>query len=230
MKEYYSPLRYPGGKTKVIPSIKKIIEENNLSGLDYAEPYAGGASIALSLAIDNYCSKVYINDKDLSIYSFWFSILKAGVIGGKEQKGNYKIDERFNKDNLIERISKIAEKKNKIVVYNMDGIEFIKKISKNLKPNSFIYLDPPYYKKGKELYLNHFQHSDHERVKDYIVKLSNFNWIISYDNTPEIRQIYSSYRKKYYNLNYSLINGSKGEEVLIIKKGLYIPKNTFEKM
>ena len=74
MKEYYSPLRYPGGKTKVIPSIKKIIEENNLSGLDYAEPYAGGASIALSLAIDNYCSKVYINDKDLSIYSFWFSI------------------------------------------------------------------------------------------------------------------------------------------------------------
>jgi putative adenine-specific DNA methyltransferase len=34
-------------------------------------------------------------------------ILKAGVIGGKNQNGTYKIDARFNKNSIIERIKKL---------------------------------------------------------------------------------------------------------------------------
>ena len=72
---FYSPLRYPGGKRRLVNYFKKIIIKNDLFGGVYAEPYAGGASIALSLLIDGYVSKIIINDIDRSIYAFWYSIL-----------------------------------------------------------------------------------------------------------------------------------------------------------
>ena len=72
---FYSPLRYPGGKGKLTDFFHAIIEENNLSDGYYVEPYAGGASVALSLLFNEYVSKIIINDFDRSIYAFWFSVL-----------------------------------------------------------------------------------------------------------------------------------------------------------
>ena len=71
----YSPLRYPGGKSRLIDFMKSIIEQNNLKGGTYIEPFSGGAAIALALAIDGYMKRVVINDYDRSIYAFWHSIL-----------------------------------------------------------------------------------------------------------------------------------------------------------
>jgi len=72
---HYSPLRYPGGKGRLAGYFKKIYEANSLLGGVYVEPYAGGASVALSLLIDGYASKVIINDIDSSIYAFWYSVI-----------------------------------------------------------------------------------------------------------------------------------------------------------
>jgi len=71
----YSPLRYPGGKNKIAPYIKQLIKRNCLLDCVYVEPYAGGASVGLSLLLDEYASKIIINDIDLSLYAFWYSIL-----------------------------------------------------------------------------------------------------------------------------------------------------------
>jgi len=70
-----SPLRYPGGKARLAPFIQCLIEFNNLKDGLYIEPFAGGAGVALSLLINEHVSKVIINDIDLSIYAFWFSVL-----------------------------------------------------------------------------------------------------------------------------------------------------------
>ncbi|WP_447882716.1 DNA adenine methylase [Serratia fonticola] len=67
----YSPLRYPGGKAKLAPHIKSLIQINCLEGCEYVEPYAGGAGVALSLLMDGSVSHIHINDADLAIYSFW---------------------------------------------------------------------------------------------------------------------------------------------------------------
>lgn len=283
MKDFYSPLRYPGGKGKVVNSIKKIIDANNLKGLEYAEPFAGGASVALSLLLDGYSRNIYINDKDRAIYAFWYSIinhkdefvdmissipinmdswfaqkqifeqqdsnlfklgfatfflnrtnrsgiLKAGVIGGKNQSGKYSISERFHKENLIKRIELIHKVKDRIFLFNLDVIDFITEVSNVMTQNSVIYLDPPYYNKGKDLYMNHFQHIDHIVLKDYIETLDQYNWIVTYDNTPQINEIYQGIKKKFYNLNYSLINASKGQEVLFVKKNLIVPRDSFQKI
>ena len=71
---FYSPLRYPGGKRKLSNFIASICKENSIDG-HYVEPYAGGASVALHLLINGHVKEVTINDYDISIYAFWYSVL-----------------------------------------------------------------------------------------------------------------------------------------------------------
>lgn len=70
-----SPLRYPGGKTKLYEYVKSIIEANDLIGETYIEPFAGGAGLALKLLINEDVKKIIINDFDPAIYSVWHYIL-----------------------------------------------------------------------------------------------------------------------------------------------------------
>lgn len=75
MSHLCSPLRYPGGKNCIFPFVSKLFYENGLLGAAYAEPYAGGAGLALRLLFEEYVERIYINDLDRSIYAFWSSIL-----------------------------------------------------------------------------------------------------------------------------------------------------------
>ena len=71
-------------------------------------------------------------------------IINAGPIGGKKQNGNWKIDVRFNKDDLINRIKKIALYESRINLYNKDAIALINEIISELDEHCLIYFDPPY--------------------------------------------------------------------------------------
>ena len=73
---YYSPLRYPGGKSKLSPFIKLLIEKSGHLGGTYIEPFAGGAGIALELLLNGDVSEIVINDLDKGIYSFWRAIIE----------------------------------------------------------------------------------------------------------------------------------------------------------
>jgi DNA adenine methylase len=142
-------------------------------------------------------------------------IINAGVIGGIEQKGKYKINCRFNKKDLIRRIKLIAKYKKKIDLYNLDALKLIKKVQKESNNNKTIfYFDPPYYLKGSSLYMNHYKDNQHKEVADKIKNIKNTNWIISYDNTPEIEKIYSWVSSKFikkYSLNHSAYKSRKGK-------------------
>ncbi len=72
---FYSPLRYPGGKNKLSKFISKVCIDNDIKG-HYVEPYAGGASVALYLLLEDKVDKITINDFDRSIYAFWHSVLR----------------------------------------------------------------------------------------------------------------------------------------------------------
>ena len=75
MPSTYSPLRYPGGKTKFYSYVKSILSCNNMLGETYVEPFAGGAGLALKLLLNGDVSRIIINDFDPAIYSVWYSIL-----------------------------------------------------------------------------------------------------------------------------------------------------------
>lgn len=143
-------------------------------------------------------------------------ILKAGVIGGKKQNGNYKMDCRFNKDNLIERIQLIAKRRDSIHLYNLDAVDFIEQVIKKTR-NSLTFFDPPYYDKGPALYTNFYEHKDHvELAKSINYKMKNRYWLLTYDTAPQIQCIYKPFNLKSleYYLNYSVSRPTKGKEFM----------------
>jgi DNA adenine methylase len=150
-------------------------------------------------------------------------ILSGGVIGGKSQEGKWKLNARFNRENLIKRIRLISLFKSKIHIYNLDAIEFLNERIKDLSNDVLIYLDPPYYEKGRELYDNHYLHDDHLEIAEVVKNLEEKLWVISYDNTKPIRDIYSEHDKLTYNLNYSAQKKYLGSEVIIIDPKLEHP-------
>ena len=73
--KYYTPLRYPGGKTRLSNFMRFVFKDNNLIGEHYIEPYAGGAGVAFHLLHSGYTSHIHINDINKPLYSFWHSVL-----------------------------------------------------------------------------------------------------------------------------------------------------------
>lgn len=143
-------------------------------------------------------------------------IITGGPIGGKKQSGNYKLDCRFNKKDLIRKIIKISEYKDKIQLYNMEANEFIEKIILRYAPDEvFVFFDPPYYEQGKNLYTNFFEHDNHVNLKKKIKLLHEYYWILTYDNQKEILDVYEDYNKYLYSINYYAAKVRKAKEILI---------------
>lgn len=270
-----SPLRYPGGKWRIAPFLRRVIEINRLDEPIYIEPYAGGASLALSLLFDGLVTEIHLNDLDSAVYAFWRSvltktrellelirevsvtpdewyrqkaiyaegtrsgtlalgfakfflnrtshsgILNGGMIGGKEQKGTWKLDARFNRTELARRISRISSSKNRIFISKRDALDVLKDCRSSRK--TLVYLDPPYYRPGRHLYLNDYEPEDHVAVRKSVEKLA-CPWIVSYDDVNEIRKLYRGIRCKHLALMHTASSAHKGAEILYFSSLLRIPK------
>lgn len=150
-------------------------------------------------------------------------IIKGGVIGGAEQSGTWKLDARFNKEALIGRIEKIAKQKNHIHIYNKDVSSFVQNYLPKYEQNAFVYFDPPYFGKGKQLYMNFFSYEDHVRIEKMINDKVNCDWVITYDDVQEIADIYQKHILRRIDLNYSAAVKRKASEIIIFKQSDMIP-------
>lgn len=274
--QFYSPLRYPGGKGRLAQFLCDLIEANGLTGGTYVEPYAGGAAVALALLNLEHASRIHINDINRSVHAFWRAVLDhpeklcarvqgasltidewkrqrsvqasatpdlidlafstfflnrsnrsgilfGGVIGGQAQDSEWTLAARFNKRDLVERIERVADLRSRITLTNMDALELLRTVGPRLPRRSLVYLDPPYYVKGKGLYEDHYAHEDHERVAAEVFKLER-PWIVSYDNAPEIRAMYAPLRCRTFGLRYSAQSRYEGGEVVFFSDALkHIP-------
>ncbi len=174
------------------------------------------------------CSKSKINLLDLGFSTFFLNrvnhsgIINGGIIGGKEQAGRWKIDARFNKEELIDRIKRIGEYRERIKLYNMDAYDFIKNAFSGLANKALCYFDPPYYSKGRELYVNYYENSDHLRMAKRIQAIKNIKWVVSYDSRPEVKEMYGKCDNLEYDLNYSAARVRQGNEIMFFSKNLIV--------
>lgn len=151
-------------------------------------------------------------------------ILTGGVIGGKNQDGPYKISARYNKDDLCKRIEKLGKMRNSIDVYGMDALDLIGSIENKAPRSTLIYLDPPYYNKGSQLYRNYYKPEDHAKIAHRVKEL-NIPWIVTYDNCKEIKCLYSDVAAVEFSLHYSThLSRPKATEVMFYK-GLNLHEN-----
>lgn len=274
-----SPLRYPGGKTRLAPFIRSLMEVNGLLGAAYIEPFAGAAGAAWALLFEGSASHVYLNDLDAAVYAFWRSVfdhtdalcrtirstpvnmdtwrkqrailenssrhsplrlgfaafflnrtnrsgvIRGGVIGGKQQAGKWRLDARYNKQDLVARIERIAAYRNRVSLYNLDAAAFILDVLPDVPTNALVFLDPPYFVRGHDLYRNDYGPKDHSHLATLVKRRVRQPWIVSYDNVPEIRHLYAGQSRRFYQLSYSAAERYVASEVLMFSRDLSIPRN-----
>lgn len=173
------------------------------------------------------------NNLELGFATFFLNrtnrsgILNGGIIGGRDQLGTWKIDARYNAQELIFRIESIAKLRDRIKLSSEDAVTFLRTRLGKLPSKTLIYLDPPYYVKGKALYLNYYSHDDHAEIARLVTKrIKRQKWVVSYDNVDAIRELYSGSNSIVYGLGYSAREVSVGSEVMFFSKGLQIPAPT----
>lgn len=177
---------------------------------------------------------VYRNQDDADVlelgFAFFFlnrtnrsGILNGGIIGGRQQTGAWKIDARFNKEELIRRIRKIAALRSRIELTCMDAVELLKEKSEAWRGNTLIYIDPPYYKKGPYLYHNAYSGDDHAQIASAVTSLNAHNWIVSYDDVYPIHELYQDCPWLQYTLNYSARKAERGREAMFFSQGMQVP-------
>lgn len=272
---FFSPLRYPGGKTRLANKLLEAIEKNfdQKEEVILVEPYAGGAGASLALLFAGKVEKIVINDLDRAIFIFWkiavsdtdylinkirrtevtieewkkqkaiyistknerklafaalflnrtnrSGIMNGGPIGGTGQSGTWKVNARFTKKTITDRLEKIKEFRNKIEVCNLDGIELLKKLEgRKNREQYFIFLDPPYFQKGQSLYLNHYSNKDHENLSGFLGKSLFKKWVMTYDDVPYIKNLYATMRTKGFAIQHNAYESKIGREVMIFPKSL----------
>jgi len=153
-------------------------------------------------------------------------ILSAGVIGGLNQNGKWKMDARFSRNELIRRIEAIAEKKSYIRLRNWDAERFIVEYLPKLPLQTLVYCDPPYFNKAEKLYQNHYTPEDHAYMSKVIQNKIQHPWVVSYDCNPSILTYYQQYKHFVYTLQYNAALVYKGQEVFIFSDNLKIPNES----
>jgi DNA adenine methylase len=150
-------------------------------------------------------------------------IIRGGMIGGKDQSGPYKLDARYNVQDLIHRIKRVASYRRRISIYGQDASVFITGLLPTLPENALVYLDPPYYVRGKRLYENEYEYSDHKEIADLVGGVQQ-RWVVTYEKAPEIVELYEGYRYIEYSLHYSAGERYSGSEVMFFSDDLAIPR------
>lgn len=197
----------------------KLIENAELSIEEWKKQKAVQSNKKKADLLELGFSTFYLNRTNHS------GIINAGVMGGIEQKGNYLMDCRFNKVELIQRIKIIASHKKNIRLYKKDAIKLIDKIEQEAQNENIVfYFDPPYYLKASTLYMNHYEDNNHKELSDRIKSIKNIKWIISYDNVPEIQKLYTNCPKKEFTFKHTAYVIREGKEIMFFSRNIEQPK------
>lgn len=174
--------------------------------------YLSGTTSAKKLAF----ATLFLNRTNRS------GILHARPIGGLEQKGAWRLDARFTKPTLIERLRVIQDISERIVVYGIDALRLLHRMEQRKDvAKQLLFLDPPYLAKGRGLYMNHYALQDHQKLAHFLLR-SRQRWILTYDDSPTVRSLYQNTRKRRYTINHSAASPKRGHELVMVSKNLVL--------
>jgi len=265
--------------TDLLAEIRRL---NGLGNRAIAEPFAGGAGASLSLLYMEETPAIYINDADISIHDFWWTlvhrsepfmgllqktrvsmaewrrqrdtyrlggrvsrlrrgfsafylnrcnrsgiIMNGGPIGGVRQTGKWKLGARFNKPELQRRCERVSEYRDRVTVSALDGIDFINSLDLD---SVHLFIDPPYFGKGRTLYLSDLDEGYHADLAALLRTNQGAAWTLTYDDCPEIRKLYREWATvRPFALRYVASDRREGQEILIAPKWMRLPSSQASK-
>ncbi|MDR1372027.1 MAG: DNA adenine methylase [Dysgonamonadaceae bacterium] len=267
-----SPLRYPGGKSRAVETIAKLIPDFD----EFREPFLGGGSVFVYVK-QRFPDKIFwINDLYSELYKFWemtqqdvsalikqirewrkkytvgkelfkflnenlnsfnnleraaaFFIYNRITFSGTTLSGGYSegaFTGRFT-ESSIKRLNDFAKIINHSLITNYDYEDVVKKDGQNV----FIFLDPPYYSATKSALYGKNGHLhkgfDHKRFAE-TMKYCHHKWLITYDDSEYVRNLFSFANILSWNLTYGMRNinensNQNGKELFISNYPLTISK------
>lgn len=149
-------------------------------------------------------------------------ILIGGVIGGYDQASAYPLDCRFNRADLVRKVRRIALYRDQVRLTCIDAEQYIRSEVPKLPNHSLVNIDPPYFDKGPELYTNFYKPADHARLATAVRAITK-PWMLTYDDVPAIRALYSGLPGLRKSLNYSAQVKRVGVELMVLSPRMRWP-------
>jgi DNA adenine methylase len=150
-------------------------------------------------------------------------ILNARPIGGLKQDGTWKLDARFNKEELASRIRRIGTYGQRIAVTELDARTMIRNVEQDSPRSVFLYVDPPYLGQGDGLYMNSLSLEDHGELASVLAKSSAL-WLVTYDADPRIAEkLYKGFRCVEFRIAHTAARQHIGLEWAVFSRGLHVP-------
>lgn len=133
--------------------------------------------------------------KKLVIHQMSYSglgVKSGGPLGGLKQESAYPIDCRWSPNYLVKKIHKLHQLYSRFSIREQSCTNYDwSLLIRDEEFPTILYLDPPYYHKGKDLYQHAFDEADHRNLCESL-KFCPHSFLLSYDDCDEIRDLYSS--------------------------------------
>ncbi|WP_211321423.1 DNA adenine methylase [Pedobacter nutrimenti] len=256
-----SPFRYPGGKTWLIPRIRKWLKQDQSVVNLMIEPFAGGGIVSLTAAFEKLANHITMVELDDEVSAVWQTILNGKNRWLAERIFNFDLTHDNVNSELTKPDKQLSDKafctilKNRVfhggilakgsgmiksgengkgitsrwypktlrdrilaIGYVKDKIDFIegdafKVITENLNnEGAYFFIDPPYTVAGKRLYTCY--DIDHEELFR-LTSLIKGRYMLTYDDTPEIRQLAEKYNLEYRLIPMKTTHHTQKNEIII---------------
>ncbi len=167
-------------------------------------------------------------DLDLGFATFFLNrcnrsgILNARPIGGLEQTGRWKIDARFNRANLTERIAYIGSYRRRVELTELDARDFLATLSPHRR-DTLVYVDPPYLGQGDDLYLDRLSAEDHHDLATKLQR-SKLKWFLTYDADDRVTdELYVNFRCAEFDIKHTAQVNHMGTEFVVFADTITVP-------
>lgn len=148
-------------------------------------------------------------------------ILGARPIGGLEQLGAWKLDARFNKSNLAERVANVGAFRDRVSISQLDGKDFLDRLDTE-RDHTLFYVDPPYLKQGEDLYLANMTYRDHINLARTLRRMRS-PWVLTYDRDDRVPdELYSGLPCASFSISHTAAKQHIGSEYLVVPKSVAV--------
>lgn len=163
--------------------------------------------------IDRGFATLYLNRTNRS------GILDARPIGGLEQAGPWKLDVRFNRRELANRVRHIGSYRTRVEIRQRDALDML---ADSDTTGTLLYVDPPYLLQGGELYMDNLTWEDHERLAR-LLATQHRQWMLTYDADPRVPKVlYSNLRCAEFAIKHTAAVQQVGNEYAVFARSMRI--------